>query len=81
MTQEPGQPIGHSFFQAGPIIDADGTVCEADGECKQGMNISYDGRWGYHPVGAFTLGQAHGRSFALVSGNRVTARLTKARAA
>ena len=28
------------------IIDVDGTL----GECKQGMDISYKGIWGYHPL-------------------------------
>ena len=32
------------------IIDMDGHIVETTGECKQGMDISYDGRWGYHPL-------------------------------
>jgi len=32
------------------IVDADGTVAETTGECKQGMNITYNGAWGYHPL-------------------------------
>jgi Transposase DDE domain group 1 len=32
------------------IIDMDGHIVETKGECKQGMDISYDGRWGYHPL-------------------------------
>ena len=32
------------------IIDGDGTIVETQGECKQGMDISYDGQWGYHPL-------------------------------
>ena len=32
------------------IIDADGTLVETDAECKQGMDIAYDGNWGYHPL-------------------------------
>jgi hypothetical protein len=32
------------------ILDADGTISATTGQCKQGMDISYDGRWGYHPL-------------------------------
>lgn len=32
------------------IIDMDGTIVETTGECKEGMDISYDRRWGYHPL-------------------------------
>jgi hypothetical protein len=32
------------------VIDADGTIAPTLGECKGGMNISYDGQWGYHPL-------------------------------
>ena len=32
------------------IIDADGTMAATTGECKQGMHISYEGVWGYHPL-------------------------------
>jgi len=31
-------------------IDADGTFVITDAECKQGMDISYKGEWGYHPL-------------------------------
>jgi hypothetical protein len=32
------------------IIDVDGTLAETTGQCKQGMDISYNGVWGYHPL-------------------------------
>jgi hypothetical protein len=28
----------------------DGTMVETTGECKAGMDLSYDGTWGYHPL-------------------------------
>lgn len=31
-------------------IDVDGTMVPTYGECKQGMDISYKGSWGYHPL-------------------------------
>lgn len=31
-------------------IDADGTIVPTTGECKNGMDISYNGIWGYHPL-------------------------------
>jgi len=38
-----------AFFDQA-IIDADGTIAETTGQCKQGMDISYKGLWGYHPL-------------------------------
>src|SRR5947209_6973564 len=32
------------------IIEADGTLVGTSGECKQGMDLSYKGVWGYHPL-------------------------------
>jgi hypothetical protein len=37
-------------FRDQAILDADGTIVETDAECKQGVDISYDRRWGYHPL-------------------------------
>jgi len=31
-------------------IDLDGTLVVTTGECKAGMDISYKGTWGYHPL-------------------------------
>jgi len=36
------------FDQA--TIDADGSLIGTEGECKEGMDIAYDGTWGYHPL-------------------------------
>jgi hypothetical protein len=56
------------FTQA--IIDMDGTLVETTGQCKQGMDIAYDGTWGYHPL-LLTLANT-GEVLGLVnrSGNR-----------
>jgi hypothetical protein len=35
-------------FFAEAILDADGTLVGTAGECKQGIDIAYDGTWGYH---------------------------------
>ena len=32
------------------IVDADGTVVPTDAECKHGVDIAYNGQWGYHPL-------------------------------
>ena len=38
-----------SFF-AEAVIDADGTLAPTDGECKAGMDFTYNGQCGYHPL-------------------------------
>jgi hypothetical protein len=38
-----------TFFDLA-TIDMDGTLVETAGQCKQGMDIAYDGTWGYHPL-------------------------------
>ena len=37
------------FFEEA-VLDADGTIVETFGECKRGMDISYNGKWGYHAL-------------------------------
>jgi DDE family transposase len=37
------------FFQQARI-DLDGTLVPTAGECKEGMDIAYNGSWGYHPL-------------------------------
>jgi len=38
-----------TFFQQA-TIDMDGTIVETTGQCKAGMDMSYKGIWGYHPL-------------------------------
>jgi hypothetical protein len=38
-----------AFFDQA-TIDMDGTLVATTGECKQGMDLAYDGTWGYHPL-------------------------------
>ena len=40
---------GKSFFEKA-IINVDGLIAETTGQCKEGMDISYKGIWGYHPL-------------------------------
>lgn len=42
--QQPGE-----FFELA-IVDADGTIAPTTGQCKEGMDIAYNGQWGYHPL-------------------------------
>lgn len=37
-------------FKRLATINVDGTLCPTQGQCKQGMDISYNGQWGYHPL-------------------------------
>jgi hypothetical protein len=56
------------FNQA--IIDMDGHLVATTGQCKRGMDIAYDGTWGYHPL-VLTLANT-GEVLSIVnrSGNR-----------
>jgi len=38
-----------AFFEEA-VIEADGSLVETTGECKQGMDLSYHGVWGFHPL-------------------------------
>lgn len=60
------------FFEEA-VIDMDSTIVATRGECKQGMDISYQGEWGYHPL-LLTLANT-GEVLALVNrpGNRPSA--------
>lgn len=37
------------FFKEA-IIDADGTIVGTDAACKEGVDLAYNGVWGYHPL-------------------------------
>lgn len=38
-----------SFFECA-VVDADGTIAETTGECKEGMDMSFKGQWGYQSL-------------------------------
>jgi hypothetical protein len=38
-----------AFFERA-VIDVDGTLVATDAQCKQGVDIAYNGTWGYHPL-------------------------------
>jgi hypothetical protein len=38
-----------SFFEQA-IVDMDGHLVGTTGQCKHGMDIAYEGTWGYHPL-------------------------------
>jgi Transposase DDE domain group 1 len=38
-----------AFFDQA-VLDMDGTLVGTTGSCKRGMDIAYDGTWGYHPL-------------------------------
>jgi Transposase DDE domain group 1 len=62
-----GQPA--DFFEEA-FIDADGTLAPSDGWCKQGVDIAYDGTWGYHPLVVSLANTAEPLYLVNRSGNR-----------
>lgn len=60
---------GDAFFDQA-TIEMDGTLVETTGQCKEGMDISHKGIWGYHPL-VVTLAET-GETLRIVnrSGNR-----------
>jgi hypothetical protein len=61
------QPDG--FFDEA-IIDADGAPAPSDAWCKQGVDIAYDGTWGYHPLVVSLANTAEPLFLVNRSGNR-----------
>jgi hypothetical protein len=58
-----------AFFELARI-DMDGTMVETTGECKAGMDLSYDGTWGYHPLVVSLANTSEVLSILNRSGNR-----------
>ncbi len=57
------------FFQEARL-DMDGTLVSTTGQCKQGMDISYQGTWGYHPLVVTLANTSEVLSIVNRSGNR-----------
>jgi hypothetical protein len=57
------------FFEEA-FIDADGTLAPSGGVCKQGVDIAYDGTWGYHPLVVSLANTAEPLYLVNRSGNR-----------
>jgi hypothetical protein len=52
------------------IIDVDGTLVATGARCKQGIDIAYDGTWGYHPLIVSLANTGEVLSIVNRSGNR-----------
>jgi hypothetical protein len=52
------------------IVDIDGTLVGTDAECKEGVDIAYDGTWGYHPLVVTLANTAEPLFLVNRSGNR-----------
>jgi hypothetical protein len=61
------QPRG-AHYKA--LIDAEGALAPSDARCKQGVDIAYDGTWGYHPLVVSLANTAESLFLVNRSGNR-----------
>src|SRR3954449_4363082 len=52
------------------VIDADGSLVATGAGCKQGIDIAYDGTWGYHPLIVSLANTGEVLSIVNRSGNR-----------
>ena len=57
------------FFEEA-FLDVDGTLAPTDGWCKQGVDIAYNGVWGYHPLVVSLANTAEPLFLVNRSGNR-----------
>jgi hypothetical protein len=57
------------FFEEA-VIEADGVLAATTGECKAGMDIAYNGQWGYHPLVVSLANTAEPLFLVNRSGNR-----------
>jgi hypothetical protein len=58
-----------NFFDEA-FIDADAALAPSGGACKQGVDIAYDGTWGYHPLVVSLANTAEPLFLVNRSGNR-----------
>jgi hypothetical protein len=63
-AQQPADFFGEA------TVDIDGTLVATDAECKEGVDIAYDGTWGYHPLVVTLANTAEPLFLVNRSGNR-----------
>jgi hypothetical protein len=62
--EQPADFFDHAY------IDADGALAPTSGRCKRGVDIAYDGTWGYHPLVVSLANTAEPLFLVNRSGNR-----------